>query len=147
MALPFEAKKKKSMSKNQKQSTDASYQSELFGEKRKRSTREWMQKLETEFEAQGTVQACEIHIAIFVFPPSITCVQSFHNRCLRLTFRITIVYTIKHRIMSKSLFERLGVDSFDNLYNRRLRPTHAPGSDAAHAPCYCTTRQLKKTLL
>ena len=35
-------------------------------------------------------------------------------------FRITIARTMKHRITSKSLFERLGVGSFDSYYNRRL---------------------------
>jgi hypothetical protein len=29
-------------------------------------------------------------------------------------------HTMKHRITSKSLFERLGVGSFDSYYNRRL---------------------------
>jgi hypothetical protein len=36
---------------------------------------------------------------------------------------ITMAHTIKHRIhriTSKSLFERLGVGSFDSYYNRRL---------------------------
>jgi hypothetical protein len=34
--------------------------------------------------------------------------------------RITTAHTMKHRITSKSLFERLGVGSFDRYYNRRL---------------------------
>ncbi len=34
--------------------------------------------------------------------------------------RITMAHTIKDRITSKSLFERLGVGSFDSYYNRRL---------------------------
>jgi hypothetical protein len=34
--------------------------------------------------------------------------------------RIRIAHTIKHRTTSKSLFERLGVSSFDSYYNRRL---------------------------
>ena len=46
--------------------------------------------------------------------------RSFHNRCVRSMCRITMVHTMKHRITSKSLFERLGVGSFDSYYNRRL---------------------------
>jgi hypothetical protein len=34
--------------------------------------------------------------------------------------RITMAHTMNHRIASKSLFERLGVGSFDSYYNRRL---------------------------
>jgi hypothetical protein len=34
--------------------------------------------------------------------------------------RITVARTMKHRIPSKSLFERLGVGSFASLYNCRL---------------------------
>ena len=34
--------------------------------------------------------------------------------------RITMARTMKHRITFKSLFERLGVSSFDSYYNRRL---------------------------
>ena len=34
--------------------------------------------------------------------------------------RITMAHTIKHRITSKSLLERLGVGFFDNYFNRRL---------------------------
>ena len=34
--------------------------------------------------------------------------------------RITMAHTMKHRITFKSLFERLGVGSFDSYYNRRL---------------------------
>jgi hypothetical protein len=34
--------------------------------------------------------------------------------------RIRIAQTIKKRITSKSMFERLGVESFDSYYNRRL---------------------------
>jgi hypothetical protein len=34
--------------------------------------------------------------------------------------RITMAHTIKHHITSKSLFERLGVGSFDSYYNCRL---------------------------
>ena len=34
--------------------------------------------------------------------------------------RITMAHTMKHRITSKSLFERLGVGSFDSYYNSRL---------------------------
>ena len=54
--------------------------------------------------------------------------------------RITMAHTMKHRITSKSLFERLGVGSFDSYYNRRLlrwaghiARMHAHGSDAAQA--------------
>ena len=46
--------------------------------------------------------------------------RSFHNRCVRSMCRITMAHTMKHRITSKSLFERLGVGSFDSYYNRRL---------------------------
>jgi hypothetical protein len=46
--------------------------------------------------------------------------HSFYNRCVRAMCRITMVHTIKHRITSKSLFERLGVGSFDSYYNRLL---------------------------
>ena len=46
--------------------------------------------------------------------------RSFHNRCVRSMCRITMAHTMKHRIASKSLFERLGVGSFDSYYNRRL---------------------------
>ena len=41
-------------------------------------------------------------------------------RCVRSMCRITMAQTIKHRITFKSLFERLGVGSFDSYYNRRL---------------------------
>ncbi len=34
--------------------------------------------------------------------------------------RLTMAHTMKHRITSKSLFERLGVGSFDSCHNRRL---------------------------
>ncbi len=34
--------------------------------------------------------------------------------------RITMAHTIKHRIASMSLLERLGVGSFGSYYNRRL---------------------------
>ena len=44
----------------------------------------------------------------------------FHNRCVRSMCRITMAHTMKHRITFKSLFERLGVGSFDSYYNRRL---------------------------
>ncbi len=40
--------------------------------------------------------------------------HSFHNRCVRSMCRIAMVHTMKHRITSKSLFERLGVSSFDS---------------------------------
>ncbi len=46
--------------------------------------------------------------------------RSFYNRCVRSTRRITMAHTIKHRITSKRLFERLGVGSFYSYYNRRL---------------------------
>ena len=46
--------------------------------------------------------------------------RSFHNRCIRSMCRITMAHMMKHRITSKSLFERLGVGSFDSYYNRRL---------------------------
>ena len=46
--------------------------------------------------------------------------RSSHNRCVRSMCRITMAHTIKHRITSKSLFERLGVGSFVSYYNRRL---------------------------
>ena len=67
--------------------------------------------------------------------------RSFNNRCVRAMRRIIMAHTIKHRIISKSLFERLGVGSFDSYYNRRLlrwaghvaRMPHAHGSDAAQA--------------
>ncbi len=35
--------------------------------------------------------------------------------------RITMARTMKHRITSKSLLERLGVGSFERYYNRRLQ--------------------------
>ncbi len=34
--------------------------------------------------------------------------------------RIAMAHTLKHRITSKNLIERLGVGSFDSYYNRRL---------------------------
>jgi hypothetical protein len=43
-----------------------------------------------------------------------------HNRCVRSMCRITMARMMKHRITSKSLFERHGVGSFDSYYNRRL---------------------------
>ena len=46
--------------------------------------------------------------------------RSFHNRCVRSMCRITMAHTMKQYITSKSLFERLGVGSFDSYYNRRL---------------------------
>ena len=46
--------------------------------------------------------------------------RSFHNRCVRSMCRITMAHTMKHRITSNSLFERLGVGSFDTYYHRRL---------------------------
>jgi hypothetical protein len=46
--------------------------------------------------------------------------RSFHNRRVRAMCRISMAHTIKHRITSKSLFERLGVGSFDSSYNRHL---------------------------
>ncbi len=46
--------------------------------------------------------------------------RSFHNRCVRSMCRITMTRTMKHHITFKSLFERLGVGSFDSYYNRRL---------------------------
>jgi hypothetical protein len=46
--------------------------------------------------------------------------RSFHNRCVHSMCRITMAHTMKHRITSKSLLERLGVGSFDSYYNRRL---------------------------
>jgi hypothetical protein len=46
--------------------------------------------------------------------------RSFHNRCVRSMCRITMAHTMKHRITTKSLFDRLGVGSFDSYYNRRL---------------------------
>jgi hypothetical protein len=46
--------------------------------------------------------------------------RSFRNRCVRPLFRFTMAHTMKHRITSKSLLERLGVGSFDSYYNRRL---------------------------
>jgi hypothetical protein len=55
--------------------------------------------------------------------------------------RITMAQTLKHRITSRSLLERLGVDYFDNYYIvqpplttlGRTRRTHARESDAAQA--------------
>jgi hypothetical protein len=46
--------------------------------------------------------------------------RSFHNRCVRSMCRIAMAHTMKHRIISKSVFERLGVGNFDSYYNRRL---------------------------
>jgi hypothetical protein len=46
--------------------------------------------------------------------------RSFHNRCVRSMCHITVAHTMKHRIISKSLFESLGVGSFDSYFNRRL---------------------------
>jgi hypothetical protein len=46
--------------------------------------------------------------------------RSLHNRCVRAMCRINIARAMKHRITSKSLFEFLGVGSFDSYYNCRL---------------------------
>ncbi len=42
------------------------------------------------------------------------------NRRVRSMCRKTMAHTMKHRITSRSLFERLGVGTFDSYYNRRL---------------------------
>ena len=42
--------------------------------------------------------------------------RAYHNRCVRSMCRITMTHTMKHRITSKSLFERLGVGSFDSYH-------------------------------
>ncbi len=53
--------------------------------------------------------------------------------------RITMAYTMKHCISSKSLFERLGVGSFDSYYNRRLLPW---AGNVAHMPMDQMPRKL-----
>ena len=51
-----------------------------------------------------------------------------------------MAHTMKHRITSKSLFERLGVGSFDSYYNRRLLRW------AGHVPRMPMDRILRKLL-
>ncbi len=52
--------------------------------------------------------------------------------------RITIARMMKHRITPKSLFERLGVGSFDSYYNRRLLRR------AGHVACMPMDRMPRK---
>ena len=46
--------------------------------------------------------------------------RRFHNRCARTMYRITIAYTICHRITTKSLFEMLEIDPLDTYCSLRL---------------------------
>ena len=62
------------------------------------------------------------------------------NRCVRSMCRIIMVHTIKHRIKSKSLLERLGVGSFGSYYNRRLLRW------AGHVACMPLNRMPRKLL-
>jgi hypothetical protein len=43
-----------------------------------------------------------------------------HHRCARTIRRTTIVYTIRHRLSTASLFERLTIELFETYYNIRL---------------------------
>ena len=42
--------------------------------------------------------------------------RTFHNQCCRANCRITI----RHRIPSKQLYQRLGIAAVDQFYHRRL---------------------------
>jgi hypothetical protein len=46
--------------------------------------------------------------------------RHFHQRCTRIMCRITIAYSIRHRVSSASLIKRLAIEPFDTFYNRRL---------------------------
>ena len=46
--------------------------------------------------------------------------RSFHHRCVRTMCRISIAHTIRHRISSTSLFNRLGIESIETYYHRRI---------------------------
>jgi hypothetical protein len=59
--------------------------------------------------------------------------RSFHNRCVRSMRRITMAHMIKHRITSKSLFERLGV-----FFRQLLQPP---------LPCLCENQAPARQLL
>ena len=46
--------------------------------------------------------------------------RSFHHRCVRTMCRISIAHTIRHRISSTSLLNRLGIEPIDTYYYRRI---------------------------
>ena len=46
--------------------------------------------------------------------------RSFHHRCVRTMCRINIAHTLRHHITTESLLKRLGIESLDTYYHRRL---------------------------
>ena len=46
--------------------------------------------------------------------------RTFHHHCCRAMCRITMAHTIRHRIPSKQLYQRLGIAAVDQFYHRRL---------------------------
>jgi hypothetical protein len=46
--------------------------------------------------------------------------RSFHNRCARTMCRVTMAHTIRCRIRTATLLERLGLRPIDEYYNNRI---------------------------
>lgn len=46
--------------------------------------------------------------------------RSFHHRCARTMCRVTMAHTIRCKIKTSSLLERLGIQTVENYYHRRL---------------------------
>ncbi len=51
---------------------------------------------------------------------SLSRLRSFYHRCVRTMCRINIAHTIRHHISTSSLLARLGIESFETYYHRRL---------------------------